>query len=485
VAAVLFVSDDASMMVQVLDGLEAAGLRISWVGPGDAVPGKPKIPPEVVVLDGDTHGINLVELIKQWRAVDPAPAMVALGSSATAERAAAKEQVPFTRKPFDPRVLGPAIGRAAATRFIGALTRGAALHAVGATPTGDTLRDTLQVVAGARLVSIDLVRDGLRPFADAYVTISSTQLEQLREKRALTIPEVTLALGLDGARTLRTVLQSGGLEPTAALRLMWALASTGVAALSREPPEDKEHARARVTAALRRRLRARGTIVQKARTHYDILELPPDPDRSPDVDAALRHMWSWYAPERLAGYDLGDLQGSVEPYWQQVRKAHQTLADAATCRRYFFWLAEQGIDLTARAQEARMKRPEAEAAFQRGLAAITEGEAFRAVSQLAMAARLDPDEPDYEAFAAWGRYMAELARGNDTSKAVVRELRTMELALLGRRPRPRALHAMGLMAQVAGDTDAARQHLADAIACDPGHQGAQRALARITYGQRA
>ena len=482
-ASVLFVSDDASMMVQLLDGLEAAGLTVTWINLKEGVPGKQRTPPDVVVLDGDSVGMALVDAARSWKATDPAPAIVMVGHQASAERAAQAAGVPLFKKPLDAAVLGPALAHAAEIRFVGALTPGAALRAIGARPSSDPVSDATAVLAGSRKIDFAQVRDVLRPFADAYVTVTP-MIEALREARALTVPEVNLSLVLDGSRTLRTVGQSGVMDPQAALRCLWALASAGVARVTQEPPEDAAHPVARLVARARRRLRARTQVVQKAATHFDLLEVAPDPELpAAEVEAATRAYAVWFSPQRLAGIDLGDLAGVVEPYWQQVLKARELLVDPSRCRRYFFWLVEQGIDLQPRMQEWRVKRPEAEDYFLRGTQALAEGDAFRAVSQLAHAARIYPDDPDYEAYAAWARYMAELARGNDTREAVVRGLHHVEQAMLGRRPRPRALYAMGLLAQVAGDLDAARQHLRDALACEPHMVGAQRALARLT-GQR-
>jgi CheY-like chemotaxis protein len=480
VASVLFVSDDASMMVQLLDGLEAADLTVTWINLKEGVPGRQRKPPDVVVLDGDSIGMNLVEAARTWRATDPPPAVVMVGKHATAERAAQTAGVPIFKKPLDAEVLGPALARAAQNRFVGALTPGAALRALGLAPTADPLADAAAVVAGSRRVDFALVREALRPYADAYVTVTP-QIEQLRAERALSVPEVNLSLVLDGSRTLRSVAQSGVIDGQAALRCLWALASTGIARVSDEPPEDAAHPVARLCARARRRLRARAAMVAKAATHFDLLEVAPDPQLpAAEVDAAARAYAVWFAPQRLADLDLGDLAGVVEPYWQQVLKAREILGEPSKCRRYFYWLVEQGIDLQPRMHEWREKRPEAEDCFVRGTTALAEGDAFRAVSQLAQAARVFPEEPDYEAYAAWARYMAELARGNDTREAVALGLSQIEHAMLGRRPRPRALYAMGLLAQVAGDLDAARQHLRDALACEPNMLAAQRALARLT-----
>src|SRR5262245_36484479 len=102
------------MMVQLLDGLEAAELSVTWVNVKEGIPGKQRKPPDVVVLDADSVGMNVVEATKLWRTNDPAPAIVMVGpASAAAEKTAASAGIPLHRKPLDVNLLGPALARAA------------------------------------------------------------------------------------------------------------------------------------------------------------------------------------------------------------------------------------------------------------------------------------------------------------------------------------------------------------------------------------
>jgi hypothetical protein len=469
-------------MVTLPDGLEAAGLTVRWARNKDAEPGR-GAPPDVVVLDGDAFAGGFGELIKRWRAIDPAPALVLVGGGPAA-KAARDHGLPHAPKPLDGTGLGQALARAAEGRFVGALTPAAALRGLGLAPSGDARQDAVLIASHSRKVDLSLVRDALRPFADAYVTIGPA-LAVLRENRALTIPETNLAMSLDGTRTLRKIAESGVLDPQATLRCVWALASSGVCKLTSEPIETAGPA-ASFLALVRRRFTARGETVAKARTHYDLLDIVPDPDLKPqDVEAAGQALAIWYAPDRVQGLDLGPLGSVVEPYWQHVIKAVQTLRDPPTCRRYYFWLIEQGINVDQVSQAGKAAMRDGESLFAAGQAALAQGDVFRAVSQLAQAARIKPDEPDYEAYAAWARYMADVARGGDGRPALARELVAVERALLGRRPRGRALYCMGLMAQVAGDLDTARMHLNDALHVDPSLAAAQRALARIARSGRA
>lgn len=481
---VLFVSDDTGAMVQLADELERAALTVVWRPPREADPARQSRVPDVVVLDAEAHGASVVDAARLWRALDPAPALVVWGESPGAEQAAARLGVPCLGKRTDGAALGAKLKRAAETRFVGALSRGAALHALGLSPAAEPDHDLRQVLSGARGVDLGLVRDALRVHAASYVAIVG-DVERLRSLRVLTIPETNLLLAIDGARSLRTVAESAVMEPTAALKFLWALASLGVAHISPEPLGDPRYPSARLVARVRRRLLARKSVVAKARTHFDILELPPDFEHAPALaDHALRGIAVWYAPERLSALDLADLAGAAAEYWQQALKAHQTVVDPTTCRRYFYWLAERGIDLQGEQRDLRHRTATADEALAAGQQALAGGDAFRAVSVLAQAARVMPDEPDPEAYLSWARYLAEHARGGDARPTLDREMKRVDALLQGRRPRGRALHVLGLMAQVATDLDLARLHLGDALACEPGLVAAQRALARLAYGGR-
>jgi hypothetical protein len=124
-------------------------------------------------------------------------------------------------------------------------------------------------------------------------------------------------------------------------------------------------------------------------------------------------------------------------------------------------------------------RGRAEQAHARGQRALVAGEAFKAVSEMAAAARAHADHPDYEASLALARYRAELARGKSRQEAAAPERVAAEQALAGRRPWPRALVALALLCIGAGDADAARGHLREALAVDPDLPAAKQLMARL------
>jgi hypothetical protein len=94
---------------------------------------------------------------------------------------------------------------------------------------------------------------------------------------------------------------------------------------------------------------------------------------------------------------------------------------------------------------------EAEQHFLRGQQALGQGDVFRALSDTAAAARRLPGHPDYEAYASWVRLLADEARGHERKGLAERERSSAEAALLGRRPWPRALYVLGLIAGASGD----------------------------------
>ena len=89
------------------------------------------------------------------------------------------------------------------------------------------------------------------------------------------------------------------------------------------------------------------------------------------------------------------------------------------------------------------------------------------MSELAVACRKFPGQPEYEANFAWARYRVQVASGRDRVEAAVAERTAIEDMLLGCRPWPRALVALALLCAAAGDADAARWHLHIALQTDP------------------
>jgi hypothetical protein len=468
-ATVHLALDDPGLGVMLAEALQSSAHAVSWHGAA------PENVPDVVVLDGDPNG-DVARVVEVWRRHDPPPAVVLLGSTQAAMRAAERLRLPFVPKPIDVKSFVSTTSSAGKLRFVTAYTPAAALAAVGMRAREDELENASAVIGGSRMIDPMLVRAALRPHALEYVT-PTPFLGKLREERALTVPEANLAMRLDGAATLKSVIDSGTMEAASAARLLWALASVHAIAFLSEPHPDGRHPRIRATLRARIHLRARKSRCEKA-ILYDVLEVAPDPDPE-EVDRACQLLAVWYSPKRLAGLDLGDLAPLVDPLWQQIVQARDALGKIDNRMAYEQWLLGRGISLERRRDEWDRNTREGEEAFLAGQKALGLGDVVKAMSTLAKAARLKPDEPDYECYAAWARVLAEELHGTERRAAAARERPGAERTLAGRRPRPRALVAIGLLCEAAGDVLAAREAFQDALDCEPRLQLARRALERL------
>ncbi|HKA91267.1 MAG TPA: hypothetical protein VKE22_26580, partial [Haliangiales bacterium] len=242
------------------------------------------------------------------------------------------------------------------------------------------------------------------------------------------------------------------------------------AQLSPEPPMTGP--RAAAVASVRRHLRARWERVRTA-DYYEVLEIPRTATAG-DVDHSARWLALRFAPDAAALYDLGDAASLVQPLWDQILAARTTLRDPRLRQEY---------DLALAAAEPGWAAPDAagaEEAFQRGQRALAAGQVAQAASELAAAARRFPDEPDYEAYAAWARVLIEEDRGVPRREAAQKQRQAAEATMWGRRPRPRALYVLALLAEAVGDVDAARTYLREALAIEPQLLPAQKLFQRLS-----
>ncbi|HWM85988.1 MAG TPA: hypothetical protein VNO33_09125 [Kofleriaceae bacterium] len=475
-ARVSLALDDVGLAVPLQECLEAAGHAVVWSppladGPESLAAGSPV---DVLVL-GERTGRVLGPGLERWRDRDPPPALLAVVQSTAGRDAAAAARVPTVAASAPPRAIAIAVDRALLGRWAGGLTRSHARGALRLTADPDPARDAARIVAGARKVDFELVREALGSYAGHYVA-ATTVLSQLRELRALEIPEVDLAQRIDGAHTLKSVVrQSSPMGAQQAGRILWGLACSGALVLSIEP-FDLATPERRAVAAARQHLRARQARMEQA-THYDALEVTPAADPA-ELDLAVRMLGVRFAPERLQALDLGGAAGLVAPLWQAVLNARAVLSDPADRLRYNDELRTRMASLSVWILGPN-DRQRAEQSFARGQRALVDGEPFKAVSEMAAAARAHADHPDYEVSLAWARYRADLARGNPREQAAARERAAAEQALAGRRPWPRALVALALLCAADGDADAARWHLSEALACDPTLPAARQLLARL------
>jgi hypothetical protein len=477
VPSVVLALDDVGLAVPLQELLERGGHGVLWSPP--LADGPERLPRghtvDVVVL-AQRAGVALERAIERWRAIEPPPGVLALVLGVAGETAAKKAHVPLIAATAPPPDIARAVDRALALRWSGLL---APRHARGALALGsalaDPIEDAARVVKAARHADLEVVREALRWYSMHYVTATDV-IAQLRDVRALAIPEVELVRSIDGAHTMHTIINKATIGPHAAGRLLWALACVGAIQLTAEPIDLFTPER-RAVAMARLHLKARALRSQRA-THYDLLEITPAAG-VPEIEQACQMLGIRYAPPRMDGLDLGDAAALVTPTWKAIQRARATLSDPADRLRYNEKLAAQRGTIDSTWTFGPHDRTRAEESFARGQRALVAGEPFRAVSEMAAAARAHPDHPDYEASLAWARTRAELARGKPKDQTVDVERKNAEAALAGRRPWPRALVALALLCAADEDPDAARWHLKEALACDPHLPVARQLFTRL------
>jgi hypothetical protein len=469
---VLLAFSDMGLGVQLQEGLEAIGLTVSWDAATASGPtlGIAERLVDVVVLDGDALRDRLPAAAAAWRARDPAPGLVAVGSRA-GEAGANAAQVRLLPADTDTHTLRAAIEEAARLRFAGGMTPGLIRRALGLDP--GAADDT--VMEATRSIDVELPRAALRWHSQHYVT-ATDRIAALREARALTIPEVEFVAQLNGTSTVQVLIRRGPIQPWHAVRLIWALASVGAVLITPEIVDSATPER-RALAAIRHHLRARLARLEKS-TFYDVLEISPLAEY-PDIEHAYALCARRYSPQALAGHDLSDLAVHVEPLWQLVEKAHSVLVDIAARGRYNDWVRSRWGELrTLWAVEINAARTAAEA-YGRAQKALGDGDVHRAIGELATACRNFPGHPEYESGLCWARYRVQVGAGKDRAVVARSEREKAEGYLAGTRPWPRALLALALLCAADSDPEAARWHLREALEIDASLPAARQLLARL------
>lgn len=469
---VLLAFTDVGLGIPLQEALEGIGRETRW-DPG-ATPAAPAVradPPDVVILDGDATAATLADTAERWRALDPAPGLIAIGQTADAATRAAAAHVALVPPTASPAQLAQALDDAARWRFAAGLSPGLARRALRLPAAAETP----QLVAAARTLDVELARTALRWYAQHYVTATAV-VDELRAARALIPPEIDELQHMGGTLTLQSVVRAGPLDAPATARLVWILASLGAVTLTPEPA-DLATAPRRALAELRNHLRARTARLARA-TFYDVLEIPPHAEID-DIEAAYRALAWRYGPDRTGAVDLGDVTPLAAPAWDQVERARKVLNDIAARGRYNDWLRERWSQLeTSWAIEGAAATAAAES-YARAQQALTAGDVHRALSEMAGAARNHPGHPEYEAGLAWARYRVEVAGGKDQATIARRERGVAERATLGMRPWPRALLALALLCVADRDPDSARWYLREALAIDPSSPAARQLMTRL------
>jgi hypothetical protein len=465
---VLLAFADVALGVQLQEALEAHRLTVRWDGKAAAAP---QAADDVVILDADEHGARLAAIADAWRAVDPAPGLIAIGQRADAADHATAARCAFTPTTAHADELAGACAAAARLRFASAMTPGLARRALGLSrEAADPL-----VMQAARSIDIAIPRAALAWHAHHYVCATSV-VADLRDARALVVPEIELVQQLDGTQCVQTLVKLGALDAYATARLIWALASVGAATITPEPP-DVGTPRRRALAELREHVRARMARLEKS-TYYDVLEVSPLAEYD-EIERAYQLCARRYAPAALAAWDLADLAPLARPLWELVEKARAVLVDLPSRGRYNDWLAQRMSTLRTSWAIPLDAAQTAGDAFARGLRALGDGDVHRALSDFAAACRQHPDHPEYEVHLCWARYRVEVAAGKDKAALAKAERAKARAYLLGTRPWPRAWVALALLCAADGDVDAARWHVGEALAIDPTLPAAQQLVQRL------
>jgi len=465
---------DVGSGVQLEEALNGAGFEARWDaaqvdGPSGA------LRCDVVILDADVLGARLASIADAWRDHASAPGVVAVGNSPAAREHAPAARVTLLSPAAKIQTLAQAVRETHKLRLATGM-RWAVMRAACKLPPADNEPAAWPAaVLHARNVDLDVARAALRWHVQHYVT-PTPMLDQLREERVLTVPELETLAHVDGTQTVQRHVKHGPLDPAQSARLLWAMTSMGALELTAEVRDVATPAR-RALDEIRRHLRARVTRLEKS-TYYDVLEITPLAEY-PEIEHGYQLVGSRYSPQALARYDLAELITHVQPTWEIVEKARSVLVDHAQRGRYTDWLRRNLPSLkTSWAIDVNDSQAAAEA-FTRGQRALGDGDAHKAMGELARACRHHPDHPDYEANLAWARFRVQVASGKDARSTAVTERAVVEAVLLGRRPWPRALVALALLCAAGGDADSARWHLAIALSIDPNVPAAAQLAQRL------
>ncbi len=459
---VLIALADVGPGVQLEEALQQAGFTATWdAAAADGPRGGEAA--TVVVIDADHLGKRMAEVAEAWRDHRSVPGIVAIGSSPAAREQAPRARLTLLASTAQLSTLAAAIRDAERLRLATGMRWHVMRAAAKLPPADNTPAAWQQTLVAARKVDIEIPRAALRWHAQHYATPTAV-LDQLREERLLTVPELETSAHIDGASTIQTLVRSGPLDGVGSARMLWTLASMGAIDLTPEVRDLATPAR-RALDELRSHLRGRNARLEKS-TYYDVLEIGTQAEYDEIEDAYQRVGWR-YSPQSTGRYDLSDVAGLVQPMWDLVEKARGVLIDHAARGKYHDWLRKNLATLrTVWAIEPGPAKLAADA-FARGQKALGEGDAHRAMSELATACRHHPGHPDYEANFAWARLRVQVASGKDQHETATAERRALEQLLLGCRPWPRALVALAMLCASGGDADSARWHLHVALQIDP------------------
>jgi hypothetical protein len=470
-ATIILSLADLGAAMPLQEALEQRSHHVTWDRNSADGPTDGSAAADIVLLDAESA--SATEAAVAWRDNDPPPGVLMIGSSTQAHARAMDARCHFVLNSASGEEIEAELQEVLRMRFAGRMSGPYARAVLKLGASIDPSTDTARIVKGARGVDLAMVRECLRWHVNDYVTATEI-VSELREERALYVPEIEVCNLLDGTKTVQRLVSTSQGEMVG--RLLWGLISAGAARCSKTPPDESTPARKHV-ATMRRHFESRGKRLSNA-SYYEVLEVTRH--ATPQmVDHAARTLSMRFSPDRLASVDLGDLAHLVAANWQQVLAARQTLMDPASRGRYNDALLAQKNELMCPWALEVEDPTVSEDFFRRGQAALVAGEAFKAVSGIAGACRNHPDHPLYEAYLCWARFRAGVDKGEDRDELATKERRVAEEFLLGRRPWPNALIALALLCAADSDQDSARYHLREALQIDPNLPVAKQLLGRL------
>lgn len=465
---------DVGLGVQLEEQLTRSGLSATWdSGQLDGPRGPAGA--DVVIVDADHLGARLADAAGAWRDHPGVPGVLAVGKSGTARDHAPRARLTLIAPTAKLATFIAAIQDAAAFRLSAQMRWPLLRAALDLPPVEDSRAAWQPTLAAARAIDIAIPRAALRWHVQHYAT-ATPRLDELRDERVLTVPELETCAHIDGTLTVQTLVKRGPLDPIGAARLLWSLASLGAVELTPDVHDVASTGR-RSLAEIRAHLQARTARLENS-TFYDVLEVSPLAEIE-DIDAAYQMVALRFSPDVLGTHDLAALSALIEPTWELVEKARSVLIDHARRGRYHDWLRQKLPTLRTVWAVDPTTAQSAATAFTRGQRSLGAGEVHRAMSEIAAACRQFPGHPEYESSLAWARYRVQVASGRDRIEAALAERKALEDLLLGCRPWPRALVALALICAAGGDVDAARWHLRVALAIDPNVPAAAQLAQRL------
>jgi hypothetical protein len=471
---VLVAVADVGTGVQLEEALNQAGFEARWDGAQVDGPRGASVQ-EVVLLDADHLGARLTQVAEQWRDHPSVPGVVALGTSPLARELAPGAHVTLLSPDAPGPTLANAVREAAKLRLSTGMRWTVLRAALKLPPADNSIQSWPATLLHSRNADIEIARSALRWHVGHYATPTAL-VDEIKQERILTVPELETLAHVDGTRTVQTLVKLGPLDAAGTARLLWALTSMGAVTLTPGVRDVATPGR-RALDELRTHLRARVQKLEHS-TYFDVLEVSPLAEFD-EIEAAYRLIGARYSPRAMSRFDLADLAGLVQPAWDVVTKARATLNDHALRGRYTDWLRQNISKLDTVWVIDEQAISDAAEACARGLHVLAQGDAHRAMGELAKACRNHPGHPDYEANLAWARFRVQVAAGKEQREAALAERLVVEDHLAGRRPWPRALVALALLCAAAGDADAARWHLHIALQIDPNVPAAAQLAQRL------